>query len=133
MRLFLLMLYFLFLESCTTVEVGKEIVKASNSIKTTISEIIPNKEDESKIIEEKNIEDESESKIEAEIEAEKETITIEQKEQKNIVATQQKVSQINLLVRNEIGYKNLLYLSSISHTKSNNFIGITIDEISKYV
>ena len=49
MRLFLLMLYFLFLESCTTVEVGKEIVKASNSIKTTISEIIPNKEDESKI------------------------------------------------------------------------------------
>ena len=42
MRLFLLMLFFLFLESCTTVEVTKEIIKASNSVKTTISEIITN-------------------------------------------------------------------------------------------
>ena len=97
MRLFLLMLYFLFLESCTTVEVGKEIIKAGNSVKTTVSEIITNKEDGSKIIEEKNIEAETESQIEAEIEAEKEIITIEQKEQKNIVETQQKISQINFL------------------------------------
>ena len=51
MRLFLLILYFLFLESCTSVEVGKEIVKAGNSVKTTVSEIITNKEDVSQIIE----------------------------------------------------------------------------------
>ena len=97
MRLFLLMLYFLFLESCTTVEVGKEIIKAGNSVKTTVSEIITNKEDDSKIIEEKNIKAEIESQIEVEIEAEKEIITIEQKEQKNIVETQQKASEINFL------------------------------------
>ena len=122
MRLFLLMLYFLFLESCTTVEVGKEIVKASNSIKTTISEIIPKKEDESKIIEEKNIEDESESKIEAEIEAEKETITIEQKEQKNIVATQQKVSQINLLGNSLNEIKKILGETKLAREDGNTYL-----------
>ncbi len=33
-------------------------------------------------------------------------------------------SQINFLVKNEEGYKNLLYLSSLSHTSENNPIGI---------
>jgi len=33
-------------------------------------------------------------------------------------------SQINFLVKNKTGYKNLLYLSSISHTSNNNPIGI---------
>ena len=33
-------------------------------------------------------------------------------------------SQINFLVKNEIGYKNLLYLSSLSHTADNNSVGI---------
>ena len=33
-------------------------------------------------------------------------------------------SQINFLVKNEDGYKNLLYLSSLSHTSENNPIGI---------
>ena len=49
MRLFLLMLYFLFLESCTTVEITKEIIKAGNSVKTTVSEIVSDKEDDPKI------------------------------------------------------------------------------------
>ncbi|MDC0037754.1 DNA polymerase III subunit alpha [Alphaproteobacteria bacterium] len=33
-------------------------------------------------------------------------------------------SQVNFLVKNEEGYKNLLYLSSLSHTSDNNPIGI---------
>ncbi len=33
-------------------------------------------------------------------------------------------SQVNFLVKNEDGYKNLLYLSSLSHTSENNPIGI---------
>ena len=37
--------------------------------------------------------------------------------------------QINLLVKNEEGYKNLLYLSSISHTKQNNIVGIKIEDL----
>ena len=62
MRLFLLMLFFLILESCTTVETTKEIIKASNSIKTTITEIVSNKEDDSKINEDKVIESKTEER-----------------------------------------------------------------------
>ncbi len=40
-------------------------------------------------------------------------------------------SQVTFLVKNENGYKNLLYLSSISHTKRANAIGITFEEIKK--
>ena len=130
MRLFLLMLYFLFLESCTTVEVGKEIIKAGNSVKTTVSEIITNKKDDSKIIEEKNIEAETESQIEAEtesqieagIEAEKEIITIEQKEQKNIVKTQQKISQINFLGNSLNEIKKILGETKLAREDGNVYL-----------
>ena len=122
MRLFLLMLYFLFLESCTTVEVGKEIIKAGNSVKTTVSEIITNKEDDSKIIKEKNIEAEAESQIEADIEAEKEIITIEQKEQKNIVETQQKISQINFLGNSLNEIKKILGEAKLAREDGNTYL-----------
>ena len=130
MRLFLLMLYFLFLESCTTVEVGKEIIKASTSVKTTVSEIITNKKDDSKIIEEKNIEVETESQIETEtefqieteIEAEKEIITIEQKEQKNIVKTQQKISQINFLGNSLNEIKKILGETKLAREDGNTYL-----------
>ncbi len=126
MRLFLLMLYFLFLESCTTVEVGKEIIKAGNSVKTTVSEIITNKKDDSKIIEEKNIETETESQIEAEIEAEietkKEIITIEQKEQKNIVETQQKASEINFLGNSLNEIKKILGETKLAREDGNTYL-----------
>ena len=122
MRLFLLMLYFLFLESCTTVEVGKEIIKAGNSVKTTVSKIITNKEDDSKIIEEKNIEAETESQIEAEIEAEKEIITIEQKKQKNIVETQQKISQINFLGNSLNEIKKILGETKLAREDGNTYL-----------
>ena len=118
MRLFLLMLYFLFLESCTTVEVGKEIIKAGNSVKTTVSEIITNKEDDSKIIEEKNIEAETESQIETE----KEIITIEQKEQKNIVETQQKISQINFLGNSLNEIKKILGEAKLAREDGNTYL-----------
>ena len=122
MRLLLLMLYFLFLESCTTVEVGKEIIKAGNSVKTTVSEIITNKEDDSKIIDEKNIEAKTESQIEAEIEAEKEIITIEQKEQINIVKTQQKISQINFLGKSLNEIKKILGETKLAREDGNTYL-----------
>ena len=118
MRLFLLILYFLFLESCTSVEVGKEIVKAGNSVKTTVSEIITNKEDVSQIIEEKNIETEAESQIEVE----KEIITIEQKEQKNIVKNQQKISQINFLGNSLDEIKKILGKTKLAREDGNTYL-----------
>ena len=42
------------------------------------------------------------------------------------------VSQINFLVKNELGYKNLLYLSSLSHTSNNNPVGIYLSDLKDY-
>ena len=41
-------------------------------------------------------------------------------------------SQLNFLVKNEIGYKNLLYLSSLSHTSKNNPVGIYAKDLDDY-
>ncbi|PPR44184.1 MAG: DNA polymerase III subunit alpha [Alphaproteobacteria bacterium MarineAlpha5_Bin8] len=40
-------------------------------------------------------------------------------------------SQISFLVKNEQGYKNLLNLSSIAHTKRENSLGITFEDIKE--
>ncbi len=40
-------------------------------------------------------------------------------------------AQLNFLVKNNKGYKNLLYLSSKSHTEQTNFIGVKIEDIIK--
>ena len=122
MRLFLLMLFFLILESCTTVETTKEIIKASNSIKTTITEIVSNKEDDSKINEDKVIESKTEAEIEAEIEAEKKIITTEQKEQKKIIETQQEISQINFLGNSLNEIKKILGEPKLSREDGNIFM-----------
>ena len=41
-------------------------------------------------------------------------------------------SQINFLVKNETGYKNLLYLSSLSHTSNNNPVGIYFNDLKNH-
>jgi len=41
-------------------------------------------------------------------------------------------SQINFLVKNEKGYKNLLYLSSLSHTSDNNLVGINALDLKNH-
>ncbi len=43
-----------------------------------------------------------------------------------------KISQITFLVKNEIGYKNLLHLSSLSHLNNFRDIGITLEQIAEY-
>ncbi len=43
-----------------------------------------------------------------------------------------RLSQINLLVKNEKGYKNLLYLSSKSHIENNESIGVSLADVSKF-
>ena len=130
MRLFLLMLYLLILESCTTVETTREIIKAGNSVKTTISEMIINKEDDSKIHERKIIESKTEveievkteAKIEAGIEEKIEIITTEQKEQKNIIETQQEASQINFLGNSLNEIKKILGEPKLAREDGNIFM-----------
>ena len=43
-----------------------------------------------------------------------------------------KISQLSFLVKNETGYKNLIYLSSISYLNKYSDIGITIEDLKNY-
>ena len=48
------------------------------------------------------------------------------------VIVNNKISQITFLVKNEIGYKNLLELSSISHLNETNKIGIKLSQVENF-
>ena len=43
-----------------------------------------------------------------------------------------KISQLSFLVKNEIGYKNLIYLSSLSYLSKNSEVGITISDLENH-
>ena len=86
---FILILYFLILGGCTTVEVTKEVIKAGSSVKTSVSEMISDKSQESST--KKEI-----TSQEADIE-EKENIITQKKKQKTIFKNQQKTAQINFI------------------------------------
>ena len=43
-----------------------------------------------------------------------------------------KISQISFLVKNEIGYKNLLHLSSLSHLSKNSEVGLYLKDLENY-
>ena len=85
MRLLGYLLTFIFLSSCTTIEVSKEVVKVGNVMKEKVEKQL---EKEEVIIEDKTIVEEQ--KI----------ITEEKEELKTIVETQQKVAQINFIGKN---------------------------------
>ena len=87
---FILILYFLILSGCTTVEVTKEVIKATSSVKTPVSEMISEKSPESSTNEEIISQ-------EADIEEEKENIITQKKAQKTIFKNQQKTAQINFI------------------------------------
>ena len=48
------------------------------------------------------------------------------------VKSQNKISQITFLAKNELGYKNLLHLSSFSHLNNNRDVGIGLKNIKDY-
>jgi len=45
------------------------------------------------------------------------------------IQAKDKISQVSFLVKNEIGYKNLIFLSSLSYLNKNSEVGITINEL----
>ena len=85
MRLFFYFVLSIILSNCTTVEVTKEIIKAGNSVKTSITDIIDAENSEKKA-EKNDLE---------KIEEEKEMIDTEQKKEKTIIETQQQVIEMN--------------------------------------
>tara|TARA_Y100001936_G_scaffold232440_1_gene257365 strand:- start:439 stop:924 length:486 start_codon:yes stop_codon:yes gene_type:complete len=83
MRLLTYLIILTFLESCTTIEVTKEVVKVGNVVKEKVGEQFEKEEIE--IIEDKTIVEEQQ------------IITEEKEEEKTIVKKQQKLSQINFI------------------------------------
>ena len=85
MRLLIYLLTIIFLTSCSTIEVTKEVVKVGNVVKEKVEKQL---EKEEVIIEDKTIVEEQ--KI----------ITEEKEEKKAIIETQQKIAQINFIGKN---------------------------------
>ena len=81
MRLSIYFLTLVFLSSCTTIEVGREVVKVGAVVKDKVEETITKKEPE--IIEDKTIVEEQQ------------IITDEKEEEEIIVKEQQKIFEIN--------------------------------------
>ena len=48
------------------------------------------------------------------------------------ISEKEKISQLSFLVKNETGYKNLIYLSSISYLNKGSDIGITIQDLENH-
>ena len=107
MKLLFYLLILLFLSSCTTIEVTKEVVKVGNVVKEKVEEQM---EKNKEIIEDKTIVEEQQ------------IITEEKEEEKTIVQTQQKLSQINFIgktineVKDQIGDAELARIDGIVQT-----------------
>ena len=94
MRILFFSLIFFLQIGCSTIEVAKEVTKATESIKKTITNIGDKKEAELP-----NEEDISSSEIENQtiLEKEKETIEIEKKEEREKVIEQKKIIEVNFI------------------------------------
>ncbi len=107
MRLLAYFLTLVFLSSCTTIEVGREVVKVGAVVKDKVEDTIIKKEPE--IVEDKTIVEEQQ------------IITEEKEEEKTIVKEQQKVSEINFIgkqlseIKQKLGEPNLARLDGLIH------------------
>ena len=87
MRIFLLLILMLIQSSCTTVEVAKEVTKATKSIKKSVDKIINTEEKK----------DEAPTLVNDSIEQEKEILEVEKKKEKKLFKEQKKIIEINFL------------------------------------
>ena len=101
MRIFLFLLPLLFIWGCSTIEVTKEVIKATNTISNKVKESAQQKETGEQIVLNKTIE-------EKEIEEEIENIQEKKEENKNIVESQQKLAEINFIGKKEDKILSLL-------------------------
>ena len=108
MQLLIYLLTLLFLSSCTTIEVTKEVVKVGNVVKEKVEKQFEKEQKE--IVEDKTIVEEQE------------IITEEKKQEKKIVKSQQKLAQINFIgkkineIENQMGSAELARTDGIVHT-----------------
>ena len=101
MRIFIFLFLSLIVLGCASVEVTKEVIKVTNTISGKVKETVTQKENENEQVLDNIIEDK-------EIEEEIEIIEEKQKEEKNIVKSQQKLAEINFIGKTKNQILNLL-------------------------
>ena len=114
MRLLSYLLTIIFLSSCTTIEVTKEVVKVGNVVKEKVEDQF---EKEDVIIEDKTIVEEQ--KI----------ITEEKEEQKTIIESQQKMAQINFIGKNLNEIETQMGMADLARSDGSVFM-LRYDSIS---
>ena len=108
MRLFIYLVILVFLSSCTTIEVTKEVVKVGNVVKEKVEEQFQKEDIE--VVEDKTIFEEQQ------------IISEEKEEEETIVKTQQKLAQINFIgkkineIENQMGVAELARFDGVVHT-----------------
>ena len=139
MRILLLFSIIALLSNCTSVEIAKELTKATKSIKTSFDNIIKSSGDtnQKEIIEEKNVDQEV---IDQEvIDQEIANLEKEKKEKEKIIKEQKKKTKINFLGKNfneiklMVGEPILLRIDGNSKTArfDNNFCQLFLFSLTK--
>ena len=105
MRIFFFLLLSISIWGCSTVEITKEVIKATGSVKTSIMKSLPEKKSDG--VKKKDVKEVS-------IEIEKEFIKEKQKEEKNIVESQKKIAEISLIGDSENKIINLIGNAQLS-------------------
>ena len=94
-------LLILFLYSCTTVEVAKEITKVTSSVKTSIQKISNENEE---------ITDLNKEVKEEELKKEKQKIITEKKKTKEVITKQSQITKIEIINNLQLSVSNLIVL-----------------------
>ena len=92
-----ILIVFILLSGCTTIEVAKEINKATNSFKTSIQNIISDEEGLKEEIPLENNKEEEKKELKETISLEQKTIVIEKKKEEKVVLKQNKIATINFI------------------------------------
>jgi len=116
MRIFFFIIIILTLPSCSTIEVAKEITKATGSIKNSVNNLINSKE------ENKKREIERENNIINSIQKNKEIVEKEKEKEKEINFEQKKIVKINFFEKNISDIILLIGKPNLSRVDGNTHI-----------
>lgn len=97
MRIFLFLTLSIFISSCSTVKVTKEVIKVTNTVTEQVKKSISKEEVKTETATNKK-----------QLEEEIEIIEEEKDKEKNIVESQQKLVEINFIGKTEVAITNLL-------------------------
>tara|TARA_Y100001970_G_scaffold289403_1_gene419625 strand:+ start:882 stop:1415 length:534 start_codon:yes stop_codon:yes gene_type:complete len=125
MRIFLFLLISILLSNCATIEIAKEVSKASESIQASVKKITKKDDKEEEIAKNNNLEKNQNQTLEekvVEIKKEKASIKIEKEEEEKIVKKQKQLVEINFIgqtvneVYEKLGESNLLRFDGNTQT-----------------